>query len=95
MIEVLTVSTLDGFQDKFLTNSEVIFVVASGAATSVDFSLIDGVEGTNSASSLEGELVGSTRESTNSTTIQGISSGTDTLSIGDDLVGSTSVTVSI
>ena len=88
-------SAVDGSQDNSGTDTEVVLVEACGASAAVDFCLEDGVEGTDGASSHEGEVASGARKSANSAAVDSISGFADTLSVGDDLVGSTSETVSI
>ena len=58
-IEILSGRTFDRSEDKFLADSEVILVETGRTIASVDFRSEDGVEGTDGASSLEGEVSGS------------------------------------
>lgn len=71
-----------------MADSEVVLVETGRTVASVDFRSEDGVEGTNGASSLEGEVSVTARKSADSATVERVSSSADALTVGDDLVGS-------
>jgi len=83
----------DRLKYKLLADSEVVFVVASGAVTAVDLWLVDSIEWADGTASLEDELVASTCELANSTTAQSVATDANALIVGDYLVGSTCVAV--
>ena len=88
-------TALNRSKSELFTYSKVVLVEASGAITTVDFFLVDSIEGTDSTSSLEGELTRSTRKGTDATAVQGVASLADTHAFRDDLVGSTGEAVTI
>lgn len=88
-------SAVHGSQDDLGTDTEVVLVEASRASATVDFGLEDGVEGADSASSHEGEVAVGAGKGANTAAVDGIAGLADALSVGDDLVGSTSEAVSI
>ena len=94
-IKVLASIAGNRLENKLLTNSKCIFIVSCRAVTTIDFSFVDSVQGADCASTLENELIGGTWELADSTTAQTKSTDTDTFSIRDDLVSSTSIAVTI
>jgi len=91
----LASAAADWFEHKLLADSEVVFVVASGAVTAVDLWLVDCVQGADGTASLEDELVATTSELAHSAAAQGVASDADALVVRDDLVGSTGVAVAV
>lgn len=85
----------DGFEHQLLANSIGILVVASGTVAPVYLWFVDGVQRANCTSSLENELVAGTGQLADSTAAQSVSSDAHALAVGDHLVGSTGVAVSI
>jgi hypothetical protein len=57
--------------------------------------IVDSVEGADSALALEDELVAGTGEGADSTSVLGVSSSTDALTVRDNLVGTTTVAVTV
>lgn len=94
-VEILSGVAGDGLEDEGLADSVVVFVGAGGAGAAVDGRVEDGVEGTHCTASLEGELVGPTRQHADSAAVEGEAWDADTLESVDDLVGATGVAVAI
>jgi hypothetical protein len=88
-------TALDGSKSQLFTDSKVVLVEASGTITTVDFFLVDSIEGTDSTASLEGELTRSTRKGADATAVQGVAGLADTHTARDDFVGSTGEAITI
>ena len=71
---------VDGFEDYLSADSEVVFVITVGAGAASNLYVVDGVEGADCASSLEGELPGGAGQSANAAGVEGISGSADALS---------------
>jgi hypothetical protein len=91
----LASTAVDGSEHQLLANSVGILVEASGAIAALDFRFVDGVQGANGTSSLEDELVASASELANSAAAHGVSSDANAFVVGDDLVSTTGVAVSV
>lgn len=91
----MSTGAVDGPQDDLGADSVGIFVEAVGAAASVDLSIEDSVEGTDSTASLVGELARSTRKGAHTAAAEGISSSADAFSVRDDLVVAAGVAVAL
>ena len=94
-VEVLSSGAVDRPQLKLLTDTVGILVVTLRTDTAIGDGAELGVEGTLGASSLEGELSTAAAKLANSTGAEPEASPADAPTVGDDLVESTGVAVTV
>lgn len=85
----------DGLKGQFIANSIGVHVESAGAGAAIDGGVEDCVQWAGRAGALEGELIASARKDAVSAGTQGVTSSADALTVGNDLVESTGVAVSV
>ena len=91
----MSCAAVDGPEDQLLADAICIFVVAIRAITTLDLWFVNSVKRADSASTLEDELVAAARKLANSAAAHRISADTDASVVGDDLIGTARVAVSV